>query len=48
MRQMMDMAATADVDAIAKGLPAIDKLKLLPEVIAVLQKYALPIGRYAC
>ena len=35
----MDTAAENDKEAIEDGRPAIEKLKLLPEVVAVLQKY---------
>jgi len=38
LRQSMDMAAENDKEAVQDGRPAIEKLKLLPEVVAVLQK----------
>jgi transcription factor SPN1 len=39
LRQSMDMAAENDKEAVQDGRPAIEKLKLLPEVVAVLQKW---------
>jgi transcription factor SPN1 len=41
LRQAMDSAAEADKEAIAEGRPAIEKLKMLNEVVAVLQKYVI-------
>jgi transcription factor SPN1 len=38
LRQSMDQAAMIDREAVQDGRPAIEKLKLLPEVVAVLQK----------
>ena len=38
LRQAMDQAAMIDREAVHDGRPAIEKLKLLPEVVAVLQK----------
>ena len=41
LRQLMDVAVETDKEAVQDGRPAIEKLKLLPDVIAVLQKCVL-------
>lgn len=38
LRQAMDGAAEADKEAVQEGRPAIEKLKLLNEVISTLRK----------
>ena len=41
LRQLMDVAVETDKEAVQDGRPAIEKLKLLPDVVAVLQKCVL-------